>query len=448
MFSINSDKLYKLLVFFCIAMLVTPNLALSWGKFNSEKPLSAYSFIDSMGIAVHLTYVDTPYGKYHEIIKPRLQELGVHHIRDGFRLEDLRLEDLRTRQKFNDLAKLGIKSTLIMDPRHGDTPSRAVSFAKSVPKSIEAVEGPNEWDLQPELNYKGKSFPDGTRQFQTELYSAIKEDPATAHLPVLSPSIGNPLNISKQGRVACDINNVHHYPYNGEEPTKKFEEIWIRPAMMMCNNQSIIITESGYNANVDTEHGVSEQTTNVDTEHGVSEQTAAKYLLRSFLEYFNWGIKRFYSYELIDTNPAKGRHGLLHSDGSPKPSFIALKNLTSLLQDSQARTSNSFPLKSLDYNLQGNKNNIHHTLMQKNNGTFYLILWQEVPSFEHKTKTDIIVSERPLNLILNTPISQVTTYQPVSSDSPINQYKNPKQLDLKVPDHPLIVELIPKGSVD
>ena len=420
---LSNWRIISLLTGLGLALLAS--VVLSSEVIPSEQAFGADHFVDSIGVAVHLSYVDTPYGKYHEIIQPRLKELGVRHIRDG-----LRLEDLETRQKFNDLAKLNIKSTLVMDPRDGNTPSHAVSVAKSIPKSIEAIEGPNEWDLLPKLEYKEKSFPEGTSQFQAELYSAIKEDPTTAHLPVLSPSIGEPRNIPKQGKVACDVNNLHHYPYSGEEPTKKFEEIWIRPAMMMCDNQSIIITESGYQAHV-------------DMPYGISEQTAAKYLLRSFLEYFNREIMRFYSYELIDTNPATGRYGLLHSDGSRKPSFIALKNLISLLQDPIAKTSTSFSLKSLDYKFKGNKSNIHHTLLQKNNVNFYLILWQEVLSFEHKTKTDLVVPKQPLTLTLNTSISKAVIYQPVNSITPLKKYKNVKQLKLKIPDHPLVIELTP-----
>jgi hypothetical protein len=133
----------------------------------------------------------------------------------------------------------------------------------------------------------------------------------------------------------------------------------------------------------------------------------------------------------------------LRYDGSPKSSFMALKNLILILQEPNRRNSSSFTNKSLDFKLKGNTKNIKYTLMQKNNGTFYLIIWQEVPSFEHKTKTNIIVPGVPLKIILNTSIIQAATYLPVNSSASVNQYKNPKQLELKVPDHPLVIELIP-----
>lgn len=412
--------------------------ALSSGLISSKQARSADSFVDSVGVAVHLGYTDTTYGKYDEIVKPRLRELGVRHIRDGVRLEDIDIQ-----QKFLDLAKIGIKSTLVMDPRELNHGSLAVNVVKSIPESVEAVEGPNEWEIQPELKYAGQSFPQAVRRFQAELYSAIKADPVTATLPVLSPSILAPHLAFVLGRVPCDVFNIHNYP-RGLWGMPMDEMKWGSPVdelnnrlnlnSIICGNKPVIITETGYNTSMKNHN-----------ENGVSEQVAAKYLLRMFLAYFNQKIKRFYAYELTDLNsdPQGEKWGLLRYDGSPKPSFIALKNLISLLQDPQTITYNSFPLDSLDYNLQGNKNNIRHTLLQKSNGTFYLILWQEVPSFEHKTKTDITVAERPLNLILNTPISQVTIYQPVNSTAPVNQYKNAQQLELKVPDHPLIIELVP-----
>jgi hypothetical protein len=396
-----------------------------------QQARSAKSFVNSLGVHMHLHYLDTPYGKYDEIIKPRLQELGIHHIRDS-----LALGDLNTRQKFKDLAKIGIKSTLIMDPRD-NTPSSAVMVAKSIPESVEAVDGPNEWDISPQLQYKGQNFPEGVRKFQTELYSAIKSDSATAHLPVLSPSIAHPQNTSKLGSVTCDIASMHSYP-GGKIPITGLDSLWIPNAKILCGaNKPIMATECGYHNG-----------TNIggDDHPGVSEQAAAKYLLRLYFEYFNRGIERAFTNDLIDIKPSNFQQwnfGLLRYDGSPKSDFVALKNLISLLQDPEKPTSDLAAIKLLNYNLQGNTENIHHTLLQKSDRTFYFVLWQEVPSFDQKTKKDLVVPKRPLTLALNTSISQATIYEPVNSITPLEKYDNVKQLKLKVPDHPLVIELTP-----
>ena len=425
---ISRSKFYALFLL-CTALLACFAFVVPSVQSYSEQANSVNSFIDSIGVAIHLSYIDTGYGRYNDIIKPKLKELKIGHIRDG-----VSLTDTDSQQKFNDLAKIGIKSILVMDPRDVSEPAEAVKIVKAVADSVEAVEGPNEWDVHPNLKYKGQNFPQGVRQFQAELYSAIKGDSTTARLDVLSPSLAYPQNASKLGSVACDIGNMHSYPDSSKVSSNALDK-WLPAARIICGTKPMIATETGYQ--------------NAINERGVSEQASSKYLPRLLLEHFNQGIKRAYIYELIDLKPNLERDegqmhfGLLRNDGSPKPAFIALKNLNTLLENSNGLTSNSFALKSLDYTLSGNTTNIHQTLLQKFDGRFYLILWQEVLSFNTETKTDIVVPESQVTLTLNTLINIAATYRPLNSITPINQYFNPQQLQLMVPDHPLVIELLP-----
>ena len=425
----KSRFMFYILTLICTALIACNVLQPSSEQTSPEAARSAAAFVDSIGVAVHLNYRDTAYRQYNDIIKPKLVELGIHHIRDG-----VSLRDTETQQKFNQLAGLGIKSTLVMDPRKRVTPAKAVEIAKSVVDSVEAVEGPNEWDLDAELDYQGHPFPQGVRKFQSELYEAIKRDPATAHLEILSPSVADASKASELGELACDVGNMHSYALGGEGPTQELDEQWIPSAQIMCGSQPIIATECGYHNAI------------IESYSGVSEQASGKYLPRLFLEYFNRGIKRAYSYELIDLKPnpeanvAKFHYGLLRNDGSPKPAFIALKNLILLLKEPDEALSKSFSLGSLDYRLRGNLTGVHHTLLQKRNGKFYLILWQEVTSFDRGPKTDIVIPERQVTLTLNSLISQAEIYQPIRSIVPISQYKDPKKLELQIPDHPLVIE--------
>ncbi|MCU0533677.1 MAG: hypothetical protein MUD14_07260 [Hydrococcus sp. Prado102] len=419
------NRYLLLLLIFCTALFAChASIGLS-EQTLVEKAYSTNNFIDSIGVAVHLDYQDTVYSRYKDIIKPRLQELGIRHIRGS-----VRLKDLETQQKFLDLATIGIKSTLVIDPRRVSSPAKAVKIAKAVMGSVEALEGANEWDLHSDLEYKGENFPHGVRKFQEKLYAAIKRDPVTASLAVLSPSVAKANKASELGKVACDRAAIHSYPGGHKVPSSGLEDKWIPAARMLCGDKPIMATESGYH--------------NAIHLYGISEQAAAKYLPRMFLEYFNRGIDRTYSYELIDLkpNPAADEpefnYGLLRNDGSPKPAFIAIKNAIALLKD----TDESFTLQSLNYTLKGNTQNIHHTLLQKHDETFYLIFWQEVLSYDVNKKTDILVSARPLSLILQTPISRAAIYKPTDSMNAIAQYINPKTLKINVPDRPLIIELV------
>jgi len=201
-------------------------------------------------------------------------------------------------------------------------------------------------------------------------------------------------------------------------------------AQQLCGtDKQVVSTETGYFNNRNSP--------------GVSEAAAGKYIPRLFLESFNYDIPRTYSYELInafnDPNNSAMNFGLLRNDGSEKPAYVALKNLIGLLSEPGA----NFTPGSLDYTLEGDTTNIHNTLLQKSDGTFYLILWQEVPSFDLQQQVDISVPEVQTTLNLSTTISEAATYDPSNSLNPTAQYTNPNQLALNVSDSPLVIRLSP-----
>ena len=146
---------------------------------------------------------------------------------------------------------------------------------------------------------------------------------------------------------------------------------------------------------------------------------------------------------LLNPNPAiKGQNwGLLRANGERKQDFKALRHLIAILRDSDRATSSI--AKSLDYNLKGNLADINHTLLQKKNGTFYLILWQEVESFDRENKTKIVVPDRRIELSTNTKIAKANIYRPLGSKKPVKSINNPNKISFRVPDHPVILELIP-----
>ncbi|NEZ67644.1 hypothetical protein D0962_33620 [Leptolyngbyaceae cyanobacterium CCMR0082] len=392
----------------------------------SETAHAASSFIDSLGVVVHLNRSNSAYRNYDSIIKPRLQELGVRHIRDG-----VRLDDRETQQKFVDLATVGIKSTLVMDPRDQQDASVAVDIVKAIPTAVEAVEGPNEWDVWPDLSYKGQPFPQGVRLFQSELFNAVKQDPATARLDVLSPTVALWHNATSLGEVVCDYGAMHSYP-GGQPPTAGLDWHWIPSTRQICPDKPLIATETGWHNAVAAESG----------QPGISEAAAGKYVPRLWLEYFNRDIQRVYINEFIDkwqTADKEGNFGILRQNGTPKPAFTALKNLIALLRDGEG----AFSPGALSYTMVGATTNVHHTLLQKRDGRFYLILWQEVPSFDVSNKRDISVPTQAVTVRLTTAIRSASLYQPLRSTDATARYNNPRSLVLNVADEPLVVELAP-----
>ncbi|CAA9584042.1 CBM51 [uncultured Synechococcales cyanobacterium] len=376
---------------------------------TGEQAKSADSFVDSIGVTTHLRYTGTSYSNYSGIIKPRLQELGVRHIRDGGK-------DKAFFDKLNDLATIGIKSTLVMDPRDGTQPQDAVTIAKSIPKSLEAVEGPNEWDMNRGLTYKGQSFPNGLRNYQNELYKAINSDPATANISVLTPSLAGPGNADKLEPLdAFDKGNIHYY-VGGEKSTWGLDNYVLPQIRELTENKPLVVTETGW------------------SNAAISQQAEAKYVPRLYLEHFNRGIERTFLYEFIkqrqQDNSYEGSWGILNPDGSPQPAFKALKNLIDLVEEPGA---GRFTPGKLDYKLSGAMTGVNHTLLQKSNGKFNLILWQDDEAGNNP--------DQSVTLTLNQPISSAKTYLPLNSTEATNSYSKPTNINLKVPDHPLVVEL-------
>lgn len=403
-----------------------------------ETAKRADAFVETIGVNVHLNYLDTAYGNYTGIIKPKLQELGVRYIRDGG------YQDLTFFNKLKELGTLGIKSFLYFN---GNPPAQVVSTAKTLQGALAAVEGPNESDIPFfEFSYNGQGFPEGTRAYQNALFTAINSDPATASVPVLMPSMGHGEAAQRLGSLegSGDIGNMHSYTNLGNPPTNSIEDYFIYHARTIAGpTKPLMATEMGYH-------------TYIGDNLGISESVSAKYIPRLLLEYFNADIKRAFLYELIEQQPERNTdresyYGLLRSNGSPKPAYTAVKNLIYLLKQPGAA---SFTLGSLDYTLSGNTTDVHHALFQKSAGSglpprFFLVLWQEVKSWDNTNKRDINVPNRKLTLTLNTPISQASFFLPISSTASLLDVKPTTgttritSIPIEVPDHPMVIRLIP-----
>jgi hypothetical protein len=395
-----------------------------WGAAEAQTVIrdrarSANSFIDSIGLATHLRYTDTSYGRYADVVEPRLRELGIRHIRDGGNNQEMF-------DKMNRLAQLGIRSTLVMDLRDNINPGNVVSIVKKVLSAAAAIEGPNEWDVN-NVPYNGKGFPENVRDFQTGIFNAMKRDPVTANIPVLAPSMAIPENGVLLGslRSVLDFGNMHSYA-GGNPPGQDLSNRWIPLTQRVSGDRPIIITETGWHTAVNDRNA---------SQRGVSEAVFGKYVPRAYLDYFRRGIARSFIYELMDERAAdsqENKFGLVRFDGSVKPGFATLRNMVRILNDSAGGT-----LGTLNYSLTGSTKNVERLLLQKRSGDYYLVLWLNVAS------TDRTVTQRiALNLV--TPVRQVATYLPSRSDQPIATVTNPQRLTLDVPDAPLIVRLVPR----
>nr|WP_277881676.1 PA14 domain-containing protein [Phormidium sp. FACHB-592] len=426
---------------------------------------SADAFVDSIGINTHVRYYDTAYGNY-PFVKQSLLDLGIRHIRDGG-------SDPTWINRINELGRLGIKSTLVLDPNIGIGPDDSydikppgytvTNFVKNlVAEGVEAVEILNEFDLFHRIfPYTRNGQPvtgDGwisyVRDFTRDVYTALKSDPATAHIPIIGPSFVYANSSGAIGDLSQWVDYGSFHPYNN--PNNPGDGSLTRDYAMRSQpfgTKPLIATEVGYSTGSPT------------SDRPVSEAVQAKYLPRLFLESFNAGAPRTFSYELMDQkadpNNSENNYGIIRSNGTPKPAYTALKNLITLLDDPKPEVvpapttpttsapttpviatpapittpAPAAPLGALNFSMGGSTQNVHHTLLEKSNGDFYLVLWLEVPS------TAQAAVGQNVTLNFNTPFAQATTYAPNQSIAPLARYTTPTQLTLNVSDAPLIIQL-------
>jgi hypothetical protein len=397
----------------------------------SEVARPADSFVDSIGVNLHLHYLDTSYGHF-DVIKAKLTGLGVRHARDGAQITPTDANyDKLVYGRMRQLADDGIHFDLIVDPR-AITPltrDKLAEIAELGGPALESLEGPNEYDIS-----GNKDWPKDLRAYQTDLYDLAKAEAATKHLAILGPSLVQPASREKLGNLSAEMDyaNVHCYP-GGKDPLTHLDQE-LAMSKEVNGNHAILPTETGYHT---ATHGSTGQP-------GVSETAEGKYVPRLFLEYFNHGFSRSYLYEFADEKPdPKGNDpeqsfGLIRSDGSEKPAYDSLKNLIAVLED----PGKPFQPAKLEYTLRGDTSNVDHTLLQKRNGKFYLILWEEEPSYSTLLKTDLAVSPRPLTIDFGRTVREADVYMPAKSTSIIARNSNTHSIALEVPDHPVIVEIM------
>jgi hypothetical protein len=408
-----------------------------------EPARAANTFVNSIGINTHYgNGIYTGGNAYADRrIDAKLADLGVHHIRDhSWNDTGVSLVD-------NLYLTYGIKADLIL----GETtrsPADLVNLLKAHP-AYEAIEGLNEPDLNTR-SYNGltddraaNSFP-ATKAFQNDLYTAVKADPQTSAVTVLSPAMSRSNKSQYLIPIQFDTAAMHSYPWASpatmaNEPSFGVDQALTDMSTLRAG-KPLMATETGY---------YNEPASNTKA---IPENISGKYVPRLYAEFFNRGAQRTYLYELADQGPDKTMReqnfGLLRYDMTEKPGYTALKNLIDLLKEPPG--DNHAPA-SLDYAMtsSGNLANVHHTLLQKDDGRFYLMLWQEVLSYNSVTKTDVTNPAVPVTLTFGESMRMMSTYLPNQSATPTSVYYDANSINLNVTDQMVVVELstVPEPAV-
>jgi len=186
---------------------------------------------------------------------------------------------------------------------------------------------------------------------------------------------------------------------------------------------------------------------------GVSHAAHRKYIPRQVAEYFEAGYHWDVIYELAAGRPKKTEQedpeaafGLLMPDATPKPAYFALKSLIGLISESQwdAATATwirpaAHPLQTLAFALGAVPPSVHHALLQRSDGSFQLLLWNEVASFDLRKKRDIANDDVAVHLVLGGKAEWITVAHLGPDAPPVQRVEAVNQIDLKVPDEVVVV---------
>ncbi len=346
-----------------------------------ETAQQADKFVDFVGINTHLTYTNTAYYSQWPTILSSLQGSHIRHIRDGFYPWDPGSVYYVRHQQ---LHAAGIDCDFVVG---STTPSpEQVALVQQNAGDMAFLEAPNEVDDQknplwiPELQI---TLP--------LLYIAG----LSSNVPVIGPSFVNQYSYQAIGDISPFItfNNLHVY-FGGRNPgtvgwgsgnaqRHSYGSFfwWLDNANVDAPGTASIVTESGYLTNAKV------------TPYTLPQNIEAKYAPRTILEAFNAGVEKAYFYELVDEVSSPG-YGMMDINLNPKLAYTAVSNLLGLLED----PGGSFQPGSLSYSLAGGDATLHHLLLQKRNGDYYLALWLEASGYNQATNVVTPVATQNVQL--------------------------------------------------
>jgi hypothetical protein len=329
----------------------------------TETPSSADAFVNSFGVVTHFNYFSTPYYTQYSTVRAQLAALGARHIRDTLDAHG----STTFLQRLQDLASLGIRTdagTVITD-----TATSIKSSLASIPSgAVEAVEGPNEYDLSGDPNWVSK-----LRSFAPMMYSAVKSAPSGASYQVFGPSVTSEQAFAALGNLSSylDYGTMHNYFGTNSPNEYGWLQQFITAGHHVSGTRPLVTSETGYKDAA-------------GQPNYVPPSVKARYSMRELLLQFNAQVYRTYFYELVDEGGES--LGFIDSSLHPKPVYTAMENLLQNLRD----PGPAFTLKPLNYSLTADSS-VAHTLLQKRDGTYRFMCWVEVPQTDPTVPVQSIV---------------------------------------------------------
>jgi hypothetical protein len=401
--------------------------------------VSADAFLSSLGVNTHVDQ-GVSGGSY---IAP-LRYLGVRNIRDLARhWSQFQLINRQT----------GVRLALVGE---GDLDG-TISIGKALAASgaLMAFDGPNEPNNFP-ITYNGQigggmgSWAP-VAQFQEALYRSVKSSPDLRNYPVFAASeAGAEIdNVGLQflkipsgahttfadGTQFADFANTHNYvsstrkiyvdnqAWNAADPTLNgpwdgllgnYGVTWRHHFPGYSSEELLtlprVTTETGWDSVSDIG----------------GERTQGIVLVNAYLAQYKRGWRYTFIYQLRDGEGGSGNQGLFNSNSTPKMAATYIHNLTTILADTVPIAS----LGSLNYSVINEPTNVHDLLIQKSNGLFELVIWDENVRGNDNVRVN-----------LGRTFATVNVYDVTVGTAPTQTFTNISSVSLSLSDHAVIIEM-------
>lgn len=371
----------------------------------AEQAITSATFIQSLGLNTHIDFG----GAYANLqtVEAAISYLGLDNLRDS----PADPHDLSTWQQVSQAT--GAKFDAYVGQIYpSDMPTEQGYIQQLAQQGIlNFIEGADEED-DSNAAARGNNLQIAA-QFQQGLYSLGQ----SLGLPVINLSfgagwtaannwIGDYASLGDLSGIA-DYANAHIYP--ADAPDVTIQQL-NADALLAASSRQVFTSEFGYDTSA------------------VDQTQIAKWLLDGALDGMKNGDVKTYFYALFDD--MSGNFGLMNPDGSPRPAGNAVHNLTTLLQDN----GGSFGPGSLDYTLDNTLSGDNSLLMEKSDGSYWLAIWNESDGGHSVT------------LNLASAASDVEVFDPLTGTTAVQSFGSTGSAQIWVPDHPVLVEIVPSGS--
>jgi hypothetical protein len=428
------------------------NVTLKVRPAGPTTAVPAAAFLDSIGVVTTFPDRGQPLDKTVEMLKYG----GFRWVRGG--IEGLTEKGPTTLQTYLDLhRRAGVRFSWGLVSGGTDL-DKLLKTARPLAEAgaLLAFEGnnePNNWGVTYQGEKGGGKAPSwaAVAKLQRDLYAAVKADPALKKYPVWSVSENGAeadnvglqfLTIPKgagaltpEGTKYADCANVHNYIYHPGSPAPADNKTWnAADPTSACKVDGLY----GNYGRTWAKHfrGYSEADLltlpRVTTETGctiggpVTEDVQAKNLLTMYLDQFTRGWGHTAVYLLRDRGDEGGNQtfGFFKPDFTPRKAAVYLHNLTTILAD-QGKVKEP---GRLDYRLSGRSTTVHDLLLQKSDGTYLLVVWDE-----RVKGTDAVT------VGLGGVRKAVRVYDPTVGTDPVETHATVGSVRLTLSDHPVVL---------